>query len=262
MKRFLTFLFFAFSLSYVFAAKTHSQIGDEFGETIVSVNVARKDGTTHSGTGFIVHKEGVVATAGHVINNAVFLNLTFKNGAISEEASVIALSKNKEIDLALLKINALNLPHVVFKNSDYVRAGEEITVIGNPRRLQNTITNGLISQIRQVSKDAIWQQISAPISPSSSGSPVFNSNGYVIGVAFSSLKGNDNQNLNFAIPSNYLMRLMMENNIVPDMGANRLENQPRAALKRSSLFDKIKNHIKKSWYILKVKILKIKPKAD
>jgi V8-like Glu-specific endopeptidase len=107
----------------------------------------------------------------------------------------------------------------------------------------------------------IWQQISAPISPSSSGSPVFNSGGYVIGAAFSSLKGSDNQNLNFAIPSNYLMRLMLENNITPDVGTN-LENRPRAALKRSNLFDKIKNHIKKSWYILKVKILRIKPKKD
>jgi S1-C subfamily serine protease len=245
-----------------FAAKSHTQIAEEFGDTIVSVNVAKKDGSTHSGTAFIAHPSGVIATAGHVVENAIFINLTFKNGAISDEAVIIDITQNKEVDLAILKIQATNLPHVIFKNSDYVKAGEDITVIGNPRRLQNTITNGLISQLRQVGKGVVWQQISAPISPSSSGSPVFNSSGYVIGVALSSLKGNDNQNLNFAIPSNYLMQLMLDNNISPDVDTKRFQDTTQGILKNQPVFDKIVNHIKKSWYILKVKILKIESKKD
>jgi S1-C subfamily serine protease len=258
MKRtFAAILLFLPCLS--FAAKTHTQIAEEFGDTIVSVNVARKDGSTHSGTGFIVHPDGIIATAGHVVENAVFVNLTFKNGAISDEATILDVTPNKEIDLALLKISAKNLPHVMFKNSDYVRAGEEITVIGNPRRLQNTITNGLISQLRQVRKAIVWQQISAPISPSSSGSPVFNAGGYVIGVALSSLRGSDNQNLNFAIPSNYLMQLMYENNIAPELETKKSDaSQNGAPLRPRGFVDKLRDHIKKSWYILKVRILQMR----
>lgn len=239
------------------AQKTHVQIADECGDTIVSVNVAEKDGSTHSGTGFIVNKDGVIATAGHVVEDAIFINVTFKNGAVSDEALIIDVSPDKEIDLALLKIPNENLPHVSFRNSNYVRAGEEITVIGNPRRLQNTVTNGLISQIRQVSKNVIWHQISAPISPSSSGSPVFNNQGYVIGIALSSLKGKDNQNLNFAIPSNYLLQMMAENNIPPQMeevkhNAAAGHVQPPQK-KKLTWIQLIKLHIQKSWYILKKK---------
>ena len=239
-----------------FAQKTHVQIADEYGDTIVSVNVAKKDGSTHSGTGFIVNKDGVIATAGHVVEDAIFLNVTFKNGAVSDEALLIDVSHDKEIDLALLKIPNENLPHVSFRNSNYVRAGEEITVIGNPRRLQNTVTNGLISQIRQVSQEVIWHQISAPISPSSSGSPVFNNQGYVIGIALSSLKGKDNQNLNFAIPSNYLLQMMAENNIQPQMEEvkhNVKAGHAQPKPKKLTWIQLVQLHIKKSWYILKKK---------
>jgi hypothetical protein len=109
-----------------------------------------------------------------------------------------------------------------------------------------------------VGKGVIWQQISAPISPSSSGSPVFNNNGFVIGVALSSLKGTDNQNLNFAIPSNYLMQLMYDNDITPDMESKRFEDKSQGTLKSQKFMDKIANHIKKSWHILKVRILRLK----
>lgn len=250
------------SLAFSQARKNHAEISDAFGDTIVSVNVAKKNGATHSGTGFIVHPSGVIATAGHVVEDAIFINLTFKNGAISDEAILLDITPNKQVDLALLKIDAKNLPYVIFQNSDHVKAGEEITVIGNPRRLQNTITSGLVSQLRQVSKGVIWQQISAPISPSSSGSPVFNSKGNVIGIALSSLKGSDNQNLNFAIPSNYLVQLMIDNNYKAAYEGKAQVVAPAAAkrntLQQNSLLTDIKNHIKKSWYILKRRILRIK----
>ena len=240
--------------------KDHAQIAAEFGDTIVSVNVAKRNGSTHSGTGFIVHPSGAIITAGHVVENAIFINVTFKNGAVSSEAMLLDLSDNKEIDLALLKINYNNLPHVIFQNSETVRAGEEITVIGNPRRLQNTITNGLVSQLRVVGKGVIWQQISAPISPSSSGSPVFNNKGYVIGVALSSLKGADNQNLNFAIPSNYAMALMLKNNFTPSLPVKPVTTAAPSgnSLHKNDMLTDIKNHINKSWSILKRRILGVK----
>ncbi|MDR0953223.1 MAG: S1C family serine protease, partial [Elusimicrobiota bacterium] len=231
--------------------KTHAQIAAQNADTIVSVNVAKTDGTTYSGTGFIVSANGLVATAGHVVEDAIFINLTFKNGAVSSEAVLLDKSQNPEIDLALLKIKAENLPYITFDNSDKARAGQEITVIGNPRRLQNTVTSGLISQIRQVSRGVRWFQISAPVSPSSSGSPVFNDKGYVIGIALSSLKGEDNQNINFAIPSNYLQQLMLNNGFkpcLPAADAKQKANQPR------NWVQMFKNHVQKCWQILEEKV--------
>ncbi len=228
--------------------KTPAEIAAQYGDAIVSVNVLKKDGSTHSGTGFIANSDGIIATAGHVIKDAVFVNLTFKNGVVSDEAAIIDYTQNKEVDLALLKIQNRNLPTVEFKNADFVKAGDPITVIGNPRRLQNTVTDGLISQIRRVSKSVIWLQISAPISPSSSGSPVFDEEGKVIAIALSSLKGEENQNINFAIPSNYLLQLIRNKGYVVPMPSKNYND---------TIWGRFKNHCAKSWRILKSKFSKI-----
>ena len=77
--------------------------------------------------------------------------------------------------------------------------------MGNPRGLEGTFSQGIISSIRKVETDKILQ-LTAPISPGSSGGPVLNSKGQVIGVSVATFRGG--QNLNFAIPSNYLKKLM------------------------------------------------------
>lgn len=245
MKKFLTFLLFIILTLTAFTKdKTYSQIEELYGDSIVSVNVVKKDGSFYNGTGFIVDSSGIVATAGHVVKEASLVNFTFKNGAISKEATLLALSKDEAIDLAVLQIPNTNLPYAILGDSSQVLAGQEISVIGCPRRLQNTITNGLISQVRQVSPEVIWFQISAPISPSSSGSPVFNKEGQVIAIAIGSLKGKENQNINFAVPSNYLIDLINENKIP--------FNAPITEEKTDiSLAKNIKNYIKRAWKILK-----------
>lgn len=245
MKKILTFLLFiTFTITAFAEKKTYSQIEELYGDSIVSVNVIKKDGSTYNGTGFVIDSSGLVATAGHVVKDATLINFTFKNGAISKEATLLATSSDETIDLAVLQIPNNNLPHAILGDSSQVIAGQKICVIGNPRRLQNTITNGLISQIRQISPEVIWFQISAPISPSSSGSPVFNKKGEVIAIALSALKGEDIQNINFAIPSNYLFDLINENKI-----PFKSPKTPKA--EDPSLTDKIMNHIKKAWEIVK-----------
>lgn len=235
---------FAFCLLWASAyAKTHVEIAEENSSAIVAINVLRKDGSTFTGTGFIVTENGIIATSRHVIENAMYVNITFNTGAISGQA--VPLVQAQEVDLALIQIAAKNLPVVELGDSDYVLPGEEITVIGNPRRLQNTVTSGLISQVRKKSDGIIWHQISAPISPSSSGSPVFNKQGHVISVAFSSYKGEGNQNLNFSVPSNYLIRLLHAKNYYPSIaGQNTKEESP-------DYWQRFKEHIAKSWQILK-----------
>ena len=144
-----------------------------------------------------------------------------------------------------MKIQAENLPTVKLGNSDEVLPGQTITVIGNPRRLQNTVSSGLISQVRKKADGIIWHQISAPISPSSSGSPVFNDKGEVVSVAFSSYKGEGNQNLNFSVPSNYLAELVRAAGYTLPQ---RQEVAQQTAPKKKNAFV---THIQKSWEILK-----------
>lgn len=234
----LIFLFFS---SAFLAAKTHVQIADENARNVVAVNVVKSDGSTFTGTGFVVSPDGLIATSRHVADNSLYMNITFNTGAVSGEAKTVASSDL--VDLALLKIHAQNLPTVYIGDSDEVLPGQLITVIGNPRRLQNTISSGLVSQVRKKSNGVIWHQISAPISPSSSGSPVFNEEGEVVSVAFSSYKGEGNQNLNFSVPSNYLIALMRQLGYAPPL-------KP-AEKTASAAPNKFWAHIQKSWDILK-----------
>ncbi len=223
------------------AAKTHVQIADENAKNVVAVNVVKKDGSTFTGTGFVVSPDGLIATSRHVSDNALFINVTFNTGAVSGEAKLTA--EAREVDLSLLKIRAEGLPTVTIGDAREVLPGQIITVIGNPRRLQNTVSSGLISQVRQKADGVIWHQISAPISPSSSGSPVFNGNGEVVGVAFASYKGEGNQNLNFAVPADYLVRLMKTVGYEPP--------RAQAAAPQPEPSNAFVRHVQKSWRIVK-----------
>ncbi len=194
-------------------AKTYTEIAAQNTRSVVTINVLRQDGATFNATGFIVTEDGVIATARHVLDQSLYINVTFQKGTVSDQAQPIAISK--DVDLALLKIPAQNLPALTIADSDFALPGHEITVIGNPRRLQNTVSTGIISQVRKTPSGTLLHQISAPISPSSSGSPVFNTDGDVISVVFSTYQGDGNQNLNFSVPSNYLIELMKNHGYTP-----------------------------------------------
>ena len=242
------FLFFLISFCGLYAfALSLEEISKLNQNTVVTVNVLKTNGKTASATGFVISPQGFIATAAHNLDNAHLTNLTFSNGAISEEAKIIATHKNPKIDLAILQVPVNYVPSVTFKNSNSVKAGQEISVIGSPKRLQNTITNGLVSQLRNVNSITLFQ-ISAPISPSSSGSPVFNQDGQVVAIAISSLDEANVQNINFAIPSNYLLQMMKENGITPQIAKGKEPN------KVQKYFQDIIEYLNKCWRILKSKV--------
>lgn len=244
MRNLLTFLLIFCAFAAVAEEQPRERIARENAPAIVAINVLKEDGSTFTGTGFVLTPDGLIATSRHVTADATYANVTFSNGAVSGEAKTLAQASN--VDLALLKIEAQNLPTVVVTSSANVRPGQEITVIGNPRRLQNTVSSGLISQVRKKADGTIWHQISAPISPSSSGSPVFNQDGKVISVAFASYPGENNQNLNFAVPSDYLLRLVQ----VAGFQLPQADND-QAQLPATVNENPLARHCKKAWEILK-----------
>lgn len=246
MRNALLALFFLFIFGVPARAQNdHVRIAEQNAPAIVAVNVIKADGSTFTGTGFVLTPDGLVATTRHVTKDALYINLTFNTGAVSGEAVPVAQAGN--VDLALLQIHAKNLPHVTVVPSDTVLPGQTITVIGNPRRLQNTISSGLISQIRKKADGVLWHQISAPISPSSSGSPVFDHNGNVISVVFGSYKGEGNQNLNFSVPSNYLIQLVKAAGLQLPPST---EEEDAQTAKPTQTDNPVWAHLKKSWSIL------------
>lgn len=165
-----------------------------------------EDGEGRVGTGFTIDASGVIATNLHVVAGARRIQVTTLDGAVLAATGVRALDADH--DLALVVVEPVQpLPTVPLGDSDKVAAGDPVVAIGNPLGvLDYTVSDGLISSVRQIAPDVTLLQISAPISQGSSGGPLFNAFGEVIGVA--TLVSNEGQNLNFAVPSNYVRALL------------------------------------------------------
>ena len=157
------------------------------------------------GSGFFV-RDNLIATNYHVIEGAARGTAKLV-GQFSTYTIEGVTATDKTNDLALLKVTVSGIKPLPLGNSSDVKIGETIYVAGNPKGLEGTFSNGIISSRRdQYTKERL--QMTAPISPGSSGGPVLNSKGEVIGISFMTLVGG--QNLNFAIPSRYLTELLPE----------------------------------------------------
>lgn len=155
------------------------------------------------GSGFFIDTDRVV-TNRHVIDNAYRAEVHSNNGSIYPVKGVIAV--DAEGDLALLRIDAPpNQVHPLLLDRTSPQEGESVVVIGNPFGLEGSVTNGIVSAVRDIPTFGRIIQITAPISPGSSGSPVVNMQGQVIGVATLQITGG--QSVNFAIPSERISQL-------------------------------------------------------
>ena len=155
------------------------------------------------GSGFFVDMDRVV-TNRHVIDGAYRAEVHSVSGSSYPVKSVIAV--DAEGDVALLKIDAPpNAVRPLSLDRTSPQEGESIVVIGNPFGLEGSVTNGIVSAVRDIPGFGRIIQITAPISPGSSGSPVVNMQGQVIGVATLQVAGG--QSVNFAIPSERIAQL-------------------------------------------------------
>jgi serine protease Do len=164
-------------------------------------------GEAKVGTGFILDSTGLIATNLHVIEGESKVRVRLYKDSTDYPATVVA-AVDKGHDLALIRIQPKKpLPTLRLGNSDIMAAGDKIYAIGNPLGVFDySITDGLISQVRPLSADLTILQISAAISQGSSGGPLFNQNGEVIGVTTAIIT--QGQAINLAVPANYLRPLM------------------------------------------------------
>src|SRR6266446_5787344 len=155
------------------------------------------------GSGFFIDVDRIV-TNRHVIEGAYRAEVHLNSGYAYQVRSVAAV--DAEGDLALLKIDApSNLVRPLSLDRTSPQEGESVVVIGNPFGLEGSVTNGIVSAVRDIPGFGRIIQITAPISPGSSGSPVVNMQGQVIGVATLQITGG--QSVNFAIPSERIAQL-------------------------------------------------------
>jgi len=176
-----------------------AQIAEKATPSVVLIRVP--DGL---GSGFAVGADGRIVTNYHVIRGARQATVVAANGR--EYTDVEVMAADIPHDLVLLRIGAHDLNPLPLGDSASARPGQHVVAIGHPLGLGNTVSDGQVSAVRELSKNLTMLQISAPISPGSSGGPVLNDRGQVVGVTTSTHRVG--QNLNFATRARHLSRLI------------------------------------------------------
>jgi Do/DeqQ family serine protease len=195
-----------------------------------------------TGSGFIIKSDGLVLTNAHVVSGADTVTVKLRDG---REFRGKVLGTDTLTDVAVIKIDANNLPTVTLGNSDSLRPGEWAIAIGNPLGLDNTVTVGIISatgrrssQVGVPDKRVGFIQTDAAINPGNSGGPLLNQRGQVIGMNTAIIGGA--QGLGFAIPVNTAQ------NIANQLIAKGRVDHPYLGIQMTTLTPELKDQVNRS----------------
>ena len=197
-----------------------SSLAERVTPTVVNVSPVRHLGpaisppkerspkTPGSGSGVIIHEDGLIVTNNHVVANASEAEVR-----LSDDTTLVAqiVGRDPDTDLALLKVESTRkLPSASFGNSSRVKVGQWVIAVGNPFGLDQTVTLGVVSGVGRenmnLSRYENFIQTDASINPGNSGGPLFNLRGEVIGINTAII--NFAQGIGFAIPSNMVDRII------------------------------------------------------
>jgi len=223
---FISMVHILFLVPLLSHAKTAREIAQNSFPSVVMLLMEDSNGQTISlGSGFFV-KEGIVATNVHVIDGAVkgYVKIVGQKPKY-EIAGIVGIDGVR--DIVLLSVKGTKAPSLILGDNKQVSVGDDIYAVGNPQGLEGTFSQGIISGIRQVGSETILQ-ITAPISPGSSGGPVLNAQGKVIGIAVATFKSG--QNLNFAIPVSYLVSLLSNMKQVTPLSAKMTSKEKKSII--------------------------------
>lgn len=220
-------LIFAFAATIVSAQDYLPELVRRIKPSAVAIETFDAKGATISrGSGFFVANDKII-TNRHVIEKSSRVEIHLIDGKKISAKGVLAI--DGEGDLALLQVDVPQnsiaaLPLVQTAPQE----GESIVVVGNPFGLEGSVSNGIVSAVREIPGYGKIIQITAPISPGSSGSPVVNMRGQVIGVA--TLQAAEGQSINFAVPSARIAGLKIgELQTFASLNSETLKNKRAAA---------------------------------
>lgn len=185
---------------------------DQVQKSIVVITFTDRDGKTLGlGSGFIVGADGLIATNLHVIGEARPITVRTLDGHEYPVQSIHA--HERSVDLAVLKIDAANLPALQLGDSDTLVQGQPLVAFGNPQGLEHSVVTGVVSAIRDEVDGVPMIQLAIPIERGNSGGPVVDLEGRVHGLL--TLKSLVTENLGYAVTINALKPLLEEPNPIP-----------------------------------------------
>jgi serine protease Do len=170
------------------------------------------------GSGVIISPDGYILTNNHVVDMARDIKVSLSDGRVMDAKLI---GKSKEIDIALIKVEATDLPSVILGDSDKLEVGDWVMAIGNPFGLSHTVTAGIVSAKGRVIGVGPYDdliQTDAAINPGNSGGPLFDMSGEVVGINTVIIA--TGQNLGFAVPITMVKAVLpsIKEKGKPDMG--------------------------------------------
>lgn len=191
-------------------SKTIEQLVEKVRQSIAIITFTGRDGKRQGlGTGFVVDADGIIATNLHVIGEARPISVQL--GDKHYEVTSVHAS-DRLLDLALLRVNAKNLPALSLGNSDDLKQGQAVVAFGNPLGLTHSVVSGVVSSKREIEGRPMIQ-LAIPLERGNSGGPLLDLDGRVQGII--TMKSQVTSNLGFAMPVNALKLLIQKPNPIP-----------------------------------------------
>ena len=178
-------------------------------------NALNRDLSSSTGSGVVISRDGYIVTNHHVIEGADIVEVTLNN---NKEYIAKVVGSDTQTDMAVLKIEADQMPYMLFGNSDSLQVGEWVLAVGNPFRLQSTVTAGIVSAkgrnidvFEDRSGIESFIQTDAAVNPGNSGGALINTRGELIGIntAIMTLSGKY-EGFSFAVPSNLARKVVTD----------------------------------------------------
>jgi serine protease Do len=192
-------------------AASVEQLTQRVGRSVAVITSASRNGQREGlGSGFIVSPDGLIATNFHVIGEGRAVHVQLADGRQFDAAAIHA--SNRTLDLAILRIDAKDLPALDLGNSDELKQGQSVLALGNPQGLKNSVVSGVVSGLREMEGRSMVQ-LAIPIEPGNSGGPLVDMQGRVQGVM--TMKSLLTPNLGFALTINLLKPLLAKPNPIP-----------------------------------------------
>lgn len=181
----------------------YRQVVEQVLPAVVTISGQSEDGEI-VGSGFLVDSSGRIVTSLHVLKSLKTIKVKLANGEIYDSAKVRAYDERR--DLAVIQVPGFALPTCRLGNSNDLKQGEPVLLVGAGSGLQGSVTSGIVSAIRDLPEGFKVIQTDAAANPGNSGGPLFNTRAEAIGVLGFKLKGSEGQN--FAVPINYARGLL------------------------------------------------------
>jgi len=200
-------LLFSLLTQYSESQNNVADVVKKSSDAVVLIAISDSSGQeTALGSGFVVSPDGEIVTNYHVIKEAHSAIVKLSNGAFFPVNGILASDSNR--DLAIIKVNGKNLPFLSLGEMNDVRVGDHVVAIGSPLGLEGTVSDGIVSAVRDEGSEK-WIQTTAPVSHGNSGGPLLDLSNRVVGVITWGVNLQLGQNLNFAASCNEVRELLI-----------------------------------------------------